>query len=253
MNSIVPKFLFLILTPHLIAYSKAGPKDNHTATQNHALYEAVTGEAPEDDKTLWDQFYKKKTLIYGREPISFLKDNIKKIKKGRAFVPAMGEGRNAIFLAKNGFRVEGNDLSEVAIQKALAFAKESKVTIKANVADLTEVKIPENQYEFILVSLFFDPKIIEPLKKALTPGGSIMFYNKLDTTEDDPTFPSTKSLKELAPTTKYEPDDFTVKPGELRKYFENFDITIYREYLDQGIRVAAILAKKPLRKKNTHD
>ena len=35
----------------------------------------------------------------------------------------MGEGRNAVFLAKNGFTVDGCDISEIAIKKALDLAK----------------------------------------------------------------------------------------------------------------------------------
>lgn len=205
------------------------------------MYEAVTGDTAEDDKSLWDQFYKKKNLVYGKEPISFLKDHIGKIKRGRALVLAMGEGRNAIYLAKHGFKVEGNDISEVAIQKALTFAKESRVSIKATVADLKNTKLPENQYEFILMSLYFDPSLVAPIKKALSKGGLVMFYNKLDLPKQLNNSHSVRGA----------PDEFSVKPGELRTYFEDFEILVYREYLDGGDRVAAILAKKPFGKKDT--
>ena len=77
------------------------------------------------------------------------------IPKGRAFVPAMAEGRNAIYLAKKGFIVEGNDISEVAIDRALEAAKKQNLEIKATVSDLEQFKYPSERYDFILVSQFY--------------------------------------------------------------------------------------------------
>ncbi len=90
-------------------------------------YEAVTGESADEDKSFWDSFYKEKNYIYGKDAVGFLKDNLTKIPKGKAFVPAMGEGRNAVYLAKHGFDVTGNDISEIAIDKAKVLAKQQNV------------------------------------------------------------------------------------------------------------------------------
>ena len=65
----------------------------------------------------------------------------------------MGEGRNAVFLAKNGFDVDGCDVSDKAIEKSKLLARESGVTLNAFAADLEEYKIPANTYD--LVTCFY--------------------------------------------------------------------------------------------------
>ncbi len=52
-------------------------------------------------------------------PAQFLMDNIDLLPEGRVLDVAMGSGRNAVYLAKTGFDVEGVDISEEAIHKLL--------------------------------------------------------------------------------------------------------------------------------------
>lgn len=198
---------------------------------NHALYEAITGESADDDRSAWDSFYKSRSNAFGKDAIDFLKQHLSKIPRGRAFVPAMGEGRNALFLAKNGFSVEGVDISQVAVQKALADAKALKVNIKATVEDLTQYRYPENYFDLIVVSLYYDKSLIPKFKQSLKKGGYILFYNKL-------------AAAQLKGTHGIAPDDFTVKSGELKEDFKDYQIKDYREFKDRGSSIAAILAKK---------
>ena len=78
------------------------------------------------------------TDIYenSREPAQFLVENVELLPKGRALDVAMGSGRNAIYLAKMGFDVEGVDVSPEAINTALESVRKAGVTIRAQVADL---------------------------------------------------------------------------------------------------------------------
>ena len=71
-----------------------------------------------------------------QDPAQFLIDNIDLLPKGRVLDIAMGTGRNAIYLAKMGFEVEGVDISPEAISAALESAEEAGVMIKLQVADL---------------------------------------------------------------------------------------------------------------------
>jgi tellurite methyltransferase len=223
---LIPTLLLLFSTTTHSAL--AAPVKNPDS--DNASYEAITGESADDDKTVWDEYYKNRKNLIEKEPAGFLKDNITQIPKGKAFVPAMGEGRNAIYLAKNGFIVDGNDISEVAIEKALAEAKKQHVTIKTIVADLNQYQFPENYYDFIIVSYFYEKKLIPQLKKALKKGGLIMFFNQLES----------QGNGRMA-----SPDDFPVKSGALKDDFKDFQMKVYREYLDRGIKVVGLLAKKP--------
>src|SRR3972149_10905123 len=83
---------------------------------SHVLPVSFAGE---QDKIFWDKKYETGAYIFGKEPVAFLREHIDLLPRGKALDIAMGEGRNAVFLAKNGFSVDGCDVSEVAIKKAL--------------------------------------------------------------------------------------------------------------------------------------
>jgi tellurite methyltransferase len=199
-------------------------------------YEAITGESADEDKSVWDAFYRNKNHASGQEAISYLKDQIHRVPPGLAFVPAMGEGRNAIFLAKKGFQVDGNDVSDVAIDKAMGEAKRHKVQIKPILADLNQYSIPEGTYDFILVSLFYSKSLMPKFKRSLKRGGYMMFYNRVQ---------EPKPKKRTNSKTVEEPDDFRVNPNELREALKDFEIKHEREYIDHGYKVIGILARKP--------
>ena len=63
------------------------------------------------------------------QPARFLVENIELLPKGRVFDVAMGEGRNAVCLAKMGFEVEGVDISAEAVNMALELARKSGVNL----------------------------------------------------------------------------------------------------------------------------
>ena len=102
------------------------------------------GEGESDStKARWDERYDRDMYIYGKEPAAFLIQKMDELKKGKVLVLAMGEGRNAVYLAQNGFDVTGVDISEVAIEKCNRLAKERNTTVNAVVADLTDYDMGE--------------------------------------------------------------------------------------------------------------
>ena len=58
--------------------------------------------ASEDDRNRWNKRYNTGEYIYGKGPLTFLKEKLDILNRGKALVLAMGEGRNAVFLAGNG-------------------------------------------------------------------------------------------------------------------------------------------------------
>ena len=73
----------------------------------------------------WDERYSTDEFIYGKEPNEFFRENLLKIRPGKLFLPGEGEGRNAVFAAKNGWTVDATDQSEIGKLKALKLASES--------------------------------------------------------------------------------------------------------------------------------
>ena len=64
---------------------------------------------------MWDQRYTTPDYVYGTMPNEFLVEQISIIHKVKALCLAAGEGRNAVWLAENGFRVTAVDASAVGL------------------------------------------------------------------------------------------------------------------------------------------
>jgi len=129
----------------------------------------------EDPKTAWNKIYDTPGYIFGTEPIPFLVENLPLVRRGKALELAMGEGRNAVYLAQQGFKVTGVDISEVAAEKCRRLAARHKVEVEIVIADLREYKIPSNTYDLITNLYYPQPDLIPKIKAGLKPGGFIFY------------------------------------------------------------------------------
>jgi SAM-dependent methyltransferase len=102
---------------------------------------------------MWDERYSTEEYAYGKTPNTFLEDNFHVIPKGKVLCLAEGEGRNAVFLAQQGYSVTAVDASQVGLQKAKKLAEEQAVSLEVIHADLADFDIGENKWEGI-VSIF---------------------------------------------------------------------------------------------------
>jgi len=102
---------------------------------------------------MWDERYSKKEYVYGKTPNEFLKANVESIPKGRVLSLAEGEGRNAVYLAKQGYRVTAVDASLVGIEKGRRLAKENEVEVEFIHADLVNYDLENCQWDAI-ISIF---------------------------------------------------------------------------------------------------
>jgi len=102
---------------------------------------------------MWDERYASKTYAYGTKANEFLRANADAIPKGRVLSLAEGEGRNAVFLAKQGYRVTAVDSSRVGLDKAEKLAQAHGVSIECIHADLVDYDPGQCQWDGI-VSIF---------------------------------------------------------------------------------------------------
>ncbi len=65
-------------------------------------------------------------------------------KRSRVLAVGCGEGQNAIYLAKQGYRVDAFDLSEHGIAKVNDRCEVLGVKLNAFIADLTEYEFEQN-------------------------------------------------------------------------------------------------------------
>lgn len=98
---------------------------------------------------MWDERYSAEEYAYGTKPNDFLADNLKHLPKGKVLSLAEGEGRNAVFLAKQGYQVTAVDASLVGLNKARKLAKEEGVVIEFIHADLSDYDLGENKWDGI--------------------------------------------------------------------------------------------------------
>lgn len=86
---------------------------------------------------IWDQRYASENFYYGTEPNDFVRKMSSMLqRKGNVLCLAEGEGRNAVWLAGQGYRVTGVDGSEVALRKMQRLAHERGVQVTGIHADL---------------------------------------------------------------------------------------------------------------------
>ena len=67
---------------------------------------------------MWDQEFDTPEFVYGTEANDFLKANFQTLPKGKILCLAEGEGRNAVFLAQQGYEVTAVDFSQVGLKKS---------------------------------------------------------------------------------------------------------------------------------------
>lgn len=204
--------------------------DRAESGSGYLYFQALTGDDADSDKSRWDSLYRKtKGYVYGKEPASFLVENLELLPIGRALDVAMGEGRNAAYLAKKGFDVTGVDISEVAIRKAHRLARENGIHIRAVTADLNKYQIPADSYQVIMVFYYLQRSLVPQIIRGLKSGGVVIFENY-----------TVEQLKYDKQATR----PFLLQKGELKGLFKELQILKYQETDNGKAAVASLVARK---------
>jgi SAM-dependent methyltransferase len=187
------------------------------------------------DQERWDKKFQDEEFAYGKEPNAFLKKHLSSLEKGVALDLASGEGRNAVFLAENGWKVDAVDISPVGVRKARRLAKEAGVKINFRQADLDFYPIAKEKYDLISILYFWDRRLIPRLKRGLKKGGRILF----ETYTFETLFRGLEGPREAK---------YLLKANELLDLFRDFRVLFYREgiFREGGRRkaIASLIAEK---------
>lgn len=159
----------------------------------------------------WDERYAKGKYSSAK-PHRLLIQSTETMKAGKALDLACGTGRHAIFLAEKGWRVTAVDNSSVGIEIAEQRANEKGLTIDFRVADLEkgEFQIEENAYDLICDFYYLQRDLFAEMKKGVKQGGIII---------------STIHIYGAGEET----GRFLLREGELREFFDDFEILHYHE------------------------
>jgi SAM-dependent methyltransferase len=136
------------------------------------------------NKEFWNERYLEDDFAYGKAANDFLQTQ--EFSPGsKILCLAEGEGRNGVFLAKQGHEVTCIDYSESGIKKMQQLANENKVEIETICADLAVVKLESNAWDGIVLIFAHFPEelrkqINEQIYSALKPGGKLVLeaYHK---------------------------------------------------------------------------
>ncbi len=98
---------------------------------------------------------------------------------GRALDVGCGEGADAIWLARTGWQVTGVDVSEVALERAAAAARDAGVTVQWVRADVSAMPPAAGGHDLVSVhypALRHSPgdQAIRALLDAVAPGGTLL-------------------------------------------------------------------------------
>jgi len=130
-------------------------------------------------RALWDERHAARQPIESFEPDPTLVDEIGSLRPGRALDLGAGDGRNAIWLAIQGWQVTAVDFSQVALDRGRALATASGVRVEWQLADLLEWSPGASRFD--LVTLFFihlpsDERrdVYARAAAAVAPGGTLL-------------------------------------------------------------------------------
>ncbi len=139
---------------------------------------------------MWDERYAS-DYVYGTQPNDWLVARLEDLKKGACLCLAEGQGRNAVWLAGQGFAVTAVDQSEVGLAKALELAASRGVAITTQVADLAEFDPGEARWDSVVAIFAHLPPTLRRdvyarVVKALVPGGTVLIESYTPDTLEQP-------------------------------------------------------------------
>ena len=131
---------------------------------------------------MWNDRYRDAELVWSAGPNQFVESICRGLRPGRAIDLAAGEGRNAIWLAEQGWDVTAVDFSEVAIDKARRIAERRGVAITAETVDLSSYEPTPGAYDLVVIAYLQlpDDRLTPILRRAATavaPGGMFLMVN----------------------------------------------------------------------------
>jgi tellurite methyltransferase len=191
------------------------------------------GGLVEADRIKWNVRFGSQPAYLGERPSPFLSREIEQILRlapgKRALDIACGEGRNSVFLARQGFQVTGLDISDVGLEKAAQRAAEAGVSVDYRQVDLEGYRITE-QFDLIVNFNFLLRDLIAEEVQALSPGGLLI----IDTIMESPELLATHNPAYL------------LGSGELDRICEGFggEILFSEESAEGEMPTARVLFRK---------
>ena len=130
------------------------------------------------DATGWDERYTASDLVWSSGPNRSVADEVGGLTAGTALDLGAGEGRNALWLAEQGWTVTAVDFSAVGLDKARAMARQRRLQLTTVVADVTRYH-PQQTYDLVLIAYLQLPwtelqNVLATAATVLAPKGTLL-------------------------------------------------------------------------------
>jgi 2-polyprenyl-3-methyl-5-hydroxy-6-metoxy-1,4-benzoquinol methylase len=133
---------------------------------------------------LYDVRYTAKETVFNQAPNAFVARIAAGLKPGFALDVQMGQGRNAVYLARNGWTVTGFDIAAEGVRAAKDAALRGSGHLEAVRSDHRDFDYGVNKWDLIVLSYpwipFSDRATYEKIIRSLKPGGSLVYEHFID-------------------------------------------------------------------------
>jgi 2-polyprenyl-3-methyl-5-hydroxy-6-metoxy-1,4-benzoquinol methylase len=171
---------------------------------------SLLGDAQEAE--FWSEYFRGNNRVFNRNPSAVLVQAVAGVSPGKALDVGVGQGRNAIYLAKQGWEVTGIDRAAGALAVTRQEAAEQSVKVTPILQSAAEFDWGHERWD--LIALLYVPAVRENVAKvraSLKPGGLVVIEAFV-----------------VAPASRTGGVEYHA--GELRKLFEQgFEILRYEE------------------------
>lgn len=127
-------------------------------------------------REIWNEAFSRPNPPLAGEPSAILVQAVKGLRPGKALDFGMGIGRNALWLAAQGWDVTGIDISDVAVNKVKKEAAAKQLKVDAVLADIRQYDLGREKWDLIVAANMHDLTVENAprLRAALKPGGLLV-------------------------------------------------------------------------------
>ncbi len=188
----------------------------------------------DNSEVKWNSRWQEKAARGGQQTDPWLKRVLPMLPQGTALDIACGMGRNAIYLAEQGYAVTAVDLSSVALGLVAEEAERRDLQITTLQIDLeNDPVLPAGPFDLLLNFFYLHRPLLPQELSRVAPGGVAVFRTFSQV--------GAERFGTIRP-------DIALQPGELLEIFSGWEVLLHEEGLEpsaKGGSLAGIVARKP--------